>query len=142
MSIFKKKKITKQEQEKNLKDLIDNELDNAVYHLMMHPKTLGDKQRLFVMLVGKLIDWAYKNGFELSFGDAYAKTGHMKGSLHYDRLAIDLNLFIGGKYQKTSEAHKPLGDYWKTLHPKCRWGGDFRPKKDGNHYSFEYRGKA
>ena len=31
--------------------------------------TLGEKQRLFTKLVGKLIDFAYANGYEITFGD-------------------------------------------------------------------------
>lgn len=30
--------------------------------------TLGQKQRLFTELVGKLITWSYQNGYELTFG--------------------------------------------------------------------------
>jgi len=33
--------------------------------------TLGQKQRVFVKLVSKLIDYAYTQGYELSFGEAY-----------------------------------------------------------------------
>lgn len=32
--------------------------------------TLGEKQRLFVKMVGQLIRWAYDNGYELTFGEA------------------------------------------------------------------------
>jgi hypothetical protein len=112
--------------------------------------TLGQKQRLFVKLVGELIQFAYKEGYELSFADAYrdpkqaaqnvaAGTG-IANSLHCIRLAIDLNLFEDGKYMTDSDAHKPLGEYWKSLHPLCRWGGDFS-KPDGNHYSIEHDGR-
>lgn len=38
-------------------------------------------------------------------------------------------------YQRSHEAHRPLGEFWKTISPKCTWGGDFR-KKDSNHYSY------
>ena len=92
--------------------------------------SLGDRQRMFTLMVGDLIRWAYDNGFELSFGDAYAKTGHKDNSFHYSRLAIDLNLFIDGVYQTTTEAHEPLGEYWKAQ--GGTWGGDWN---DGNHYS-------
>ena len=62
-------------------------------------------------------------------------------SVHKQRLAIDLNLFKGGVYQTSTEAHKPLGEYWKSLHPLCRWGGDFSTP-DGNHYSMAHEGRA
>jgi len=112
--------------------------------------TLGEQQRLFTRLVGLLIEWAYQNGYELSFGQALrtkaeaqanAKSGTgISNSLHLVALAIDLNLFRDGVWLQTSEAHKPLGDFWKTLHPKCRWGGDFKSRPDGNHYSLEWNG--
>ncbi len=95
--------------------------------------TLGEKQRRFTYLLGKLITWAYENGYEFSVGDAKATTGHVSNSFHYKQLAIDLNLFIDGHYQTTTEAHEPLGAYWRSIGGS--WGGDF-PRSDGNHYSF------
>ena len=100
--------------------------------------TLGQKQRRFTRLVGMLIDYAYMKGYELSFGDAWAKDGHRVGSLHYDRLAIDLNLFLDGKYLTTTSQHSFLGEFWENLDDHCTWGGRFR-SKDGNHYSYGER---
>jgi hypothetical protein len=111
--------------------------------------TLREQQSLFVLLVARLIDYAYSNGYELTFGEALrtpeqAKLNAANGSgishsLHITRLAIDLNLFRDGKFLDSSEGHRPLGNYWKTLHPLARWGGDFS-KPDGNHYSLERDG--
>ena len=98
--------------------------------------TLRQKQSKFVLMVAQLIQWAYSQGYELTFGDAYAKTGHMPNSLHYSRLAIDLNLFRDGKWLDKTEDHKPLGEYWESLGGS--WGGRF---KDGNHYSLEHNGR-
>lgn len=110
--------------------------------------TLGQKQRLFVRLVGQLIAFAYSRGYELTFGDAYrspqqaqanAKAGTgIARSLHTDRLAIDLNLFLDGQYLTRSEDHAELGAYWMSLHPLCSWGGTFG---DGNHYSLMHDGR-
>lgn len=110
-------------------------------------ETLGEKQRRFTRLVGLLIEWAYANGYELTFGDAYrspeqAKANAAAGkgivnSLHCQRLAVDLNLFWLGEYITESSRYKPLGDYWKSLGDDCRWGGDFG---DGNHFSIEHGG--
>ena len=111
--------------------------------------TLGAKQRLFTRYAGMLITWAYKQGYELTFGDAYrspeqaaanaaAGTG-IVNSLHTKRLAVDFNLFINGEYATNSDAYKPLGEYWKSLDPLNRWGGDFK-KPDGNHFSIEHEG--
>jgi hypothetical protein len=111
--------------------------------------TLGEKQRLFTQLVGKLIDWAYAQGYELTFAEAYrtpeqaalnAQSGAgISNSLHMKRLAVDLNLFHDGAYLSHSEDHRPLGEFWKSLHPLCRWGGDFS-RPDGNHYSLTHEG--
>lgn len=98
---------------------------------------LSTKQQIFSECIGKLIQFAYANGYGLTFGDAFAKTGHIAGSTHYSRLAVDFNLFKDGVYLTDSACHAELGEYWKTLHPLARWGGDFG---DGNHYSFEHNG--
>lgn len=111
--------------------------------------TLSQKQRLFTKLVGQLILWSYTNGYELTFGetvrtqaqaDANASSGKgLARSNHLIRLAVDLNLFINGEYRTDSESYKGLGNYWKSLDPLCRWGGDFS-KPDGNHFSLEHEG--
>jgi len=99
---------------------------------------LSVKQRAFTKAIGELITWANDHGYELTFDDAYAKTGHIDGSFHYKRLAIDLNLFINGVYQKSTAAHVPIGVHWESM--GGTWGGRFR-KRDGNHYSWgETRG--
>lgn len=118
----------------------------------MSTMTLGQKQRLFTKLVAQLIQYAYAQGYELTLGDAYRdprvhgdvgvkKSYSSANSVHKQRLAIDLNLFKDGQYLTTTEAHKPLGEYWKSLHPLCRWGGDFSTP-DGNHYSMAHEGRA
>ena len=108
---------------------------------------LGEKQRKFTHMIAQLINWAYANGYELTVGDAYrdprvfGALGHSMGygrssSLHKQRLAMDLNLFIGGVYQTTTEAHAPLGAYWESIGGS--WGGKFQ---DGNHYSLAHQGR-
>jgi len=109
--------------------------------------TLGEKQRVFTQNIGKLIEWAYAAGYQLTFGDAYrdprlaalnAQQGKgITNSLHSRRLAVDFNLFKDGTYLPQSEDYRPLGEFWKTLDPLNRWGGDFRPLSDGNHFSME-----
>jgi hypothetical protein len=108
--------------------------------------TLGQKQRKFVKMVADLIQWAYANGYELTFGDAY-RDPRLHGALgikegygnaksnHKIRLAIDLNLFKDGVFLETTEAHKPLGEKWESMGGS--WGGRFQ---DGNHYSLEHDG--
>ncbi len=111
--------------------------------------TLGEKQRLFVKIFAQFVLWCYDNGYELTDGEAYRtpeqaalnaqKSIGIINSLHTKRLARDINLFINSEWQTTSEAYKPLGEKWKTMHELARWGGDFS-KPDGNHFSFEHEG--
>jgi len=108
--------------------------------------TLGQKQRHFTRLVGLLIEYAYQNGYELTFGDAYRdpkvhgqfgeKKSYSAGkSVHKLRLAVDFNLFKDGKYLTATEDYTKLGEYWESL-GGC-WGGRFQ---DGNHFSLEHEG--
>jgi hypothetical protein len=102
--------------------------------------TLREKQSRFAQLVGRLIIYAYDMGYQLTFGDAWAKKGegrrHSKNSFHYKRLAIDFNLFKDGKYLDKTEDHKRLGEYWEKLDVNARWGGRWN---DGNHYEYSRR---
>jgi len=101
--------------------------------------TLRQKQSHFVKMVSLLINFAYMNGYELSFGDAWARSRegvHVPNSCHYIRLAIDLNLFKDGKYLSNTEDHRLLGEFWESIGGS--WGGRFG---DGNHYSLEHRGR-
>lgn len=121
------------------------------------PSELLAKQQRFVALVATLINWAYANGYALTLGEAYRtpqqaqwNAEHGKGiakSLHTLRLAIDLNLFVNGEFRTDLESYRPLGEYWKTLDPLARWGGDFRDahgnqNPDANHFSLTWDGRA
>lgn len=106
--------------------------------------TLRQKQSLFVRLIGRLIGIVYEQGWELTFADAYRpdRQGHKKDSLHYSRLAIDLNLFVNGIWVTEDSAEwRFIGTRWKALHPLCRWGGDFA-SVDLNHFSLDHNGNA
>ena len=109
--------------------------------------TISEKQRLFAKYVGELLRWIYDNGYEVTFGEAYrhpylqemyVKQGKSKtmSSKHVIKLAVDLNLFKGGKYLQDTPSYKPLGQFWKSLDKNNVWGGDWG--WDGNH--FEYNG--
>ncbi|WP_413502319.1 M15 family metallopeptidase [Serratia proteamaculans] len=110
--------------------------------------TLSEKQQLFTKLITQLILWADEKGYRLTFGEAYrtpeqaalnAKKGSgISNSLHTKRLAVDLNLFINGKYQTNSAAYLPLGEFWESIGGS--WGGRFRDRPDGNHFSLEHEG--
>jgi len=99
--------------------------------------SLRKKQSRFVLMVSLLIDYAYHCGYELTFGDAWAQSGHKNNSLHYDRLAIDLNLFKDGQYMLSTEDHRKLGEFWEQIGGS--WGGHY---DDGNHYSLEHEGRT
>ena len=114
--------------------------------------TLGEKQKLFMSLLPRLIDEIYKQGFECTGGDLWSKAeykAHKVNSNHHIRLAIDLNLFKDGTFLTDAMAHKPFGEFWETLHPLCRWGGNWdkdgtpfeKGEFDANHYSIEHEGR-
>ena len=109
--------------------------------------TLLQKQQEFVLMISKLIQFAYENDYRLTFGDAYRdprvhgdvgikKSYSSANSLHKSRLAVDFNLFKDGKFLTSTEDHRPLGEYWESLGGS--WGGRFN---DGNHYSLEHNGR-
>ena len=111
--------------------------------------SLSEKQRLFTKNIARLITFVYFNlpGYELTFGEAYRtkeqqeiyfKQGKSKtmNSKHLDRLAVDFNLFINGVYQTSTEAYKPLGEYWMSLDKNNVWGGSWKSFPDGNHYEY------
>lgn len=111
-------------------------------------------QQRFSKKLADLIHWAYEHGYAITLGEVwrpeetvsfYAKNGiGSKDSLHPLRLAADLNLFKEGSWLKKTEGHRPLGDYWKSLSEpnlECCWGGDFKARPDGNHYSISMGGR-
>ena len=101
-------------------------------------ETLREKQSRFVKMLALLLQYAELKGYEITLGEAYRadKRGHMPNSLHYSRLAIDLNLFRDGEYLRTSKDHQELGEFWEFIGGS--WGGRF---SDGNHYSIEHNGR-
>jgi hypothetical protein len=102
---------------------------------------LGDEQRKFTLMLGRLIVYAYNIGYELTLGEGYDDDGigHMKGSTHYVRLGQDLNLFLNkvwlDKGPEMEKGFNLLHDKWELM------GGAKRIAGDLNHFSFEYLGK-
>jgi len=105
---------------------------------------LSEQQRIFTRNIARLVYYAYQNGFELTFGEAfrtneqqmiYVQTGKSKtmNSNHLKRLAVDFNVFVNNQLTYDWECIKILGDYWETLHKDNRWGGDWNKNdiKDG-----------
>lgn len=111
-----------------------------------------EKQQAFAQAAAELIQQAHRMGYGVTLGDAFrdarvfGEFGHKAGygrarSLHKMRLAIDLNLFKDGEYLGSTEAHRPLGEWWEQAYSNhdAAWGGRFN---DGNHYSFRLWGSA
>lgn len=110
--------------------------------------SLRKKQSRFLHDVALLVLKAEEMGYEVTLGDGFRDArvfgglGEKKGyghpnSCHKLRLAVDLNLFKDGVYLSSTEAHKPLGEWWESIGNS--WGGRF-PGGDGNHYSVEHNG--
>lgn len=113
---------------------------------------LSEQRCLFSRLISELVLWVPNNlpGHVLAFNEvkrepattiANAEKGTgIASSLHLSGLAADMLLYIDGVYATSTEAHRRIGEHWKTLHPLNRWGGDFHSRPDGNHYSSERDG--
>lgn len=120
--------------------------------------TLQGKQSLFLFLLCDLISYGKSKGYEFTLGEGFIGNPrmvavpngarvkaedrvHMVGSLHYLKLAQDLNLFINGEWIKdgSHSAWADLGAYWEGLNPACAWGGRFH---DANHFSLHHEGRA
>lgn len=97
-------------------------------------------------MAAHLILKAEAMGWEVTLGEAWrseeearrlaAHRHGIKRSLHCDRLALDLNLFVDGVWLQSTEAHRELGEWWESV--GGAWGGRFG---DGNHYSLAHEGR-
>ena len=98
---------------------------------------LVDEQAAFLLDVGKLVQFATGRGLTVTGGELfrtpeqqaiYVKTGKSKtmNSNHCRRLAIDLNFILRGKLIYDRSILQPIGDYWESLHPSNRWGGNWQ----------------
>jgi hypothetical protein len=107
--------------------------------------SLNTEQAAFLLDVCKLIQYATEQGFMVTGGELtrtleqqefYVKTGRSKtmNSMHLKRCAIDLNFFKDGKIIWSKDTISPLGQFWKSLHPKNRWGGEFSNLVDCPHF--------
>ena len=116
-------------------------------------RSLRSAQSLLVRSLGKLIAYATCRGYELTLGEAYVQSPrktrggafmedgvHMPSSLHYTRLAIDLNLFVAGEYVTDGQsfAWVDLAGFWENLDPACCSGVHFG---DANHFSVTFGGR-
>lgn len=102
----------------------------------MMPRSLRQKRVIFTRNVAILIRFANSMGYEAAISYVKrcptCKVGK-KNSEHKNCLAVDIDLYLDGKYLENTEDHRPLGMIWKNL--GGIWGGDFR-SPDGNHYEY------
>lgn len=107
--------------------------------------TLREKQTKFAYMLGEFLLWCSAEGHQVTLGEAWRpetmaefyarKNKGIVRSLHCKRLAVDLNYFIDGKYQRSTKAYRVLGEKWESM--GGTWGGRFN---DGNHFSLEHEG--
>ena len=107
---------------------------------------LSEKRVIFTSCLAALLSFARAHDFYVAIDDAKAHDGHMKNSLHYEGLAVDLILYDSDyKYLTQNKNYEPLGLYWESLHSNCFWGGRTRRDEngtdlsnDGNHFSMSW----
>ena len=96
--------------------------------------THKEKRIIFTRNIAELILYAHSIGFMVA--ETYCMRCRdcpvgKKNSAHKECLAVDLDLYINGRYKTKTNDHAPLGKWWREHGGK--WGGDFN---DGNHYEF------
>ena len=107
--------------------------------------SLSQEQAAFLLDACKLIQYAADQGWTVTGGELYRtpeqqeiylKTGRSKtmASNHLKRCAIDLNFFKNGQLIWDKQQLAPLGQYWESLNPKNRWGGNFKSLVDVPHF--------
>lgn len=105
------------------------------------------EQSAFVQDLVALIHFAWQSSLDVVIGEVerpvemqkiYVQTGRSKtmDSDHLHRTAADLHFFVRstGEYITDQERLQPLGDYWESLNPKNRWGGNWKSFKDRPHF--------
>lgn len=126
-------------------------MGNTNVNQVVQTSELLRMQFAFTRNVGLLISHAYSLGYTLTLGEGWRSLPETQRlvalnlgsplSLHPERLAIDFNLFYEGRWLKKTEDFLSLGAFWKSLDPRNAWGGDFKHRKDGNHFSMQYMGR-
>lgn len=119
---------------------------------------LGRKQEEFARLLGVFLNWVHGHkSWRVRLAEGFvgytdAADGdhdgpHLTGGAHYNKLGQDFDLFLvdesGVRFHVTgaNPAWEEIGAFWKSLHPLCRWGGDFK-SRDYNHISLFHEGKS
>ena len=106
--------------------------------------TLRQARCRFTAFIPSLINKAIELGYDVALDEGMDRptakdptTDHMKGSLHELGLAQDIVLYqkSDGTYITEGTGYIDLGEFWKSLDPLCKWGGDF-VMKDYDHFSY------
>ena len=103
--------------------------------------TLGQNQEAFVRDLVKLLSYAHANGYETRLGEVertveqqklYMASGRSAtmDSMHLKKCAADIHFTKDGVLCDPQE----LGDYWESLNPLNRWGGNWKTFKDKPHF--------
>lgn len=111
--------------------------------------TKVEQQAAFLTDFAKLVLKAGEFGLVVTAGelmrsqeqqDLYLKAGKttIKHSIHQDRMAGDLNFFKAGVLTYDKKDIQPLGDYWESLNPQNRWGGNWTSFVDTPHFERKY----
>ena len=110
---------------------------------------LSDQQAIFTKHVINLIDFLNSLDWKVVIGEVWRREITQKWLLekgwtktldsdHLYKLAVDLFVWIEGIFlnnqEENREIMKSAGDYWKELHPKNYWGGDYKKFVDINHF--------
>jgi len=107
--------------------------------------SLREEQSAFAKDVNSLLTYIHSAEWEVSFGEVlrtpemqeiYVQTGKSKtkNSNHLLKCAIDLNFFFDGVIKTSKSDLQRFGDYWETLNPKNRWGGNWKSFQDCPHF--------
>jgi hypothetical protein len=103
---------------------------------------LVDRQAKFLLSACKLIEYATSLGYQVTGGELertqeqaalYVKQGKgILNSLHCQRLAIDLNMYLNGMLKADKKSLELVGKYWESL--GGTWGGRFKAYDDSRHF--------
>lgn len=107
--------------------------------------SLGKEQEAFSKDVLSLFTYLHEKGFQVRIGEAYrtkeqqeiyikAKRSQTFNSMHLKKCAIDLHIFKGGVWLKAKGELQKIGDFWESLSPKNRWGGNWKSFTDCPHF--------
>lgn len=106
---------------------------------------LVQEQTAFLLDLCKLVYFATERGWQVTLGEGfrtpeqqaiYFKEGKSKtmNSNHLRRLAQDYCFIRDGVAVWTKSELQPVGNYWESLNPKNRWGGNFHNFPDTPHF--------